>query len=63
MIQLQLEVLKPKLVCALLDDHKSRGSGLAPWPARLTVAPPCLAYFGHSKDIFEKDSVIETVLP
>ena len=50
-------------MCALLDDHKSRGSGLAPWPARLTAAPPRLADFGYSKDIFEKDTVIETVLP
>jgi SAM-dependent methyltransferase len=36
-------------------DHRSKGSGLAPWPARLTSAPPRLADFG-TKDLFEKDT-------
>ncbi|KAG6420065.1 hypothetical protein SASPL_116580 [Salvia splendens] len=36
-------------------DHKTKGSGLAPWPARLTTPPPRLADFGYSSDMFEKD--------
>ncbi|KAF5736744.1 methyltransferase PMT3 [Tripterygium wilfordii] len=36
-------------------DHKVQGSGLAPWPARLSSAPPRLADFGYSEDMFEKD--------
>ncbi|KAF5738561.1 methyltransferase PMT3 [Tripterygium wilfordii] len=36
-------------------DHKVQGSGLAPWPARLSNAPPRLADFGYSDDMFEKD--------
>lgn len=36
-------------------DHKTRGSGLAPWPARLTSPPPRLADFGYSNEMFEKD--------
>ncbi|PIN06296.1 hypothetical protein CDL12_21152 [Handroanthus impetiginosus] len=36
-------------------DHKTRGSGLAPWPARLTTPPPCLVDFGYSNEMFEKD--------
>ncbi|XP_050374382.1 probable methyltransferase PMT3 [Argentina anserina] len=36
-------------------DHKEKGSGLAPWPARLTTPPPRLADFGYSHDMFEKD--------
>lgn len=39
------------------DDHASKGSGLAPWPARLTSPPPRLADFGYSSDMFEKDTV------
>ncbi|XP_034685470.1 probable methyltransferase PMT3 [Vitis riparia] len=39
-------------------DHKSRGSELAPWPARATAPPPRLADFGYSKDIFEKDTEV-----
>lgn len=39
------------------DDHSSKGSGLAPWPARLTSPPPRLADFGYSSDMFEKDTV------
>ncbi|CAN4091112.1 unnamed protein product [Withania somnifera] len=36
-------------------DHKVSGSGLAPWPARLTTPPPRLADFGYSSEMFEKD--------
>ncbi|XP_048429755.1 probable methyltransferase PMT3 [Pyrus x bretschneideri] len=36
-------------------NHRARGSGLAPWPARLTTPPPRLGDFGYSSDIFEKD--------
>ncbi|KAK9945053.1 hypothetical protein M0R45_010585 [Rubus argutus] len=35
--------------------HRARGSGLAPWPARLTTPPPRLADLGYSNDVFEKD--------
>ncbi|KAK6161258.1 hypothetical protein DH2020_004639 [Rehmannia glutinosa] len=37
-------------------DHKTRGSGLAPWPERLTAPPPRLADFGYSSEMFEKDT-------
>ncbi|GAB4850888.1 hypothetical protein Ancab_030189 [Ancistrocladus abbreviatus] len=37
-------------------DHKVGGSGLAPWPARLTAPPPRLADFGYSNDMFAKDT-------
>ncbi|KAM1003784.1 hypothetical protein EV1_004016 [Malus domestica] len=37
------------------QNHRARGSGLAPWPARLTTLPPRLGDFGYSSDIFEKD--------
>jgi len=40
------------------ENHKARGSGLAPWPARLTALPPRLADFGYSNEMFEKDMVI-----
>ncbi|KAL6578813.1 hypothetical protein OROMI_009029 [Orobanche minor] len=36
-------------------DHKTGGSGLAPWPARLTSSPPSLSDFGYSTQMFEKD--------
>ncbi|KAF4354147.1 hypothetical protein F8388_004159 [Cannabis sativa] len=39
-------------------DDKVKGSGLAPWPARLTAPPPRLADFGYSNDMFEKDTEI-----
>lgn len=39
------------------DDHSVKGSGLAPWPARLTSPPPRLADFGYSNKMFEKDTV------
>ena len=45
-------------VLFLSDDHRSRGSGLAPWPARLTAPPPRLADFGYSSEMWEKDMVI-----
>ncbi|XP_062019691.1 probable methyltransferase PMT3 [Rosa rugosa] len=35
--------------------QRARGSGLAPWPARLTTPPPRLTDFGYSADVFEKD--------
>ncbi|KAI4346790.1 hypothetical protein L6164_007659 [Bauhinia variegata] len=35
--------------------HRERGSGLAPWPARLTTPPPRLMDFDYSTEIFEKD--------
>ncbi|KAK6254753.1 hypothetical protein SCA6_016058 [Theobroma cacao] len=38
-------------------DQKAKGSGLAPWPARLTSPPPRLADFGYSSEMFEKDTV------
>ncbi|MCL7049111.1 hypothetical protein MKW94_001802 [Papaver nudicaule] len=38
------------------QSHASRGSGLAPWPARLTAPPPRLADFGYSSEAFEKDT-------
>lgn len=37
-------------------DNKAKGSGLAPWPARLTSPPPRLADFGYSNEMFEKDT-------
>ncbi|KAL6974932.1 hypothetical protein U1Q18_043418 [Sarracenia purpurea var. burkii] len=37
-------------------DHRTRGSGLAPWPHRLTAPPPRLADFGYSNEMFEKDT-------
>ena len=46
----------------LSDDHKTKGSGLAPWPARLTTPPPRLADFGYSSDMFEKDMVNSHIL-
>lgn len=37
-------------------DHRTRGTGLAPWPARLTAPPPRLADFGYSNEMWEKDT-------
>jgi hypothetical protein len=42
----------------LSDDQRVKGSGLAPWPSRLTAPPPRLADFGYSNEMFEKDTVI-----
>ncbi|KAG7013483.1 putative methyltransferase PMT8 [Cucurbita argyrosperma subsp. argyrosperma] len=39
-------------------DHKVKGSGLSPWPARLTSPPPRLQDFGYSTEMFEKDTEI-----
>ncbi|PON41542.1 putative methyltransferase PMT [Parasponia andersonii] len=39
-------------------DNRVKGSGLAPWPARLTAPPPRLADFGYTNDMFEKDTEI-----
>ncbi|XVF32376.1 hypothetical protein REPUB_Repub17cG0076700 [Reevesia pubescens] len=36
--------------------QRARGSGLAPWPARLTAPPPCLADLGYSNEMFVKDT-------
>ncbi|XP_010542936.1 PREDICTED: probable methyltransferase PMT3 isoform X2 [Tarenaya hassleriana] len=38
------------------DDHMNKGSGLAPWPERLTSPPPRLAHFGYSAHMFKKDT-------
>uniref|UniRef100_A0A5B7A3K9 Methyltransferase n=1 Tax=Davidia involucrata TaxID=16924 RepID=A0A5B7A3K9_DAVIN len=38
--------------------HRERGSGLEPWPQRLTAAPPCLEEIGVSPDEFQKDTSI-----
>ncbi|KAF6142066.1 hypothetical protein GIB67_001263 [Kingdonia uniflora] len=38
--------------------ERTKGSGLAPWPARLTSPPPRLADFGYSNEIIEKDTEI-----
>ena len=40
------------------QNHRARGSGLAPWPARLTAPPPRLADLGYSDAMFEKDTEI-----
>lgn len=45
------------------ENHKARGSGLAPWPARLTTPPPRLADFGYSNEMFERDTVIPHKTP
>lgn len=39
------------------EMQRARGSGLAPWPARLTSPPPRLADFDYSAEMFEKDMV------
>ncbi|XP_059640734.1 probable methyltransferase PMT9 [Cornus florida] len=38
--------------------HKEKGSGLEPWPQRLTLAPPRLKEIGVSPDEFQKDTSI-----
>ncbi|KAJ0966499.1 hypothetical protein J5N97_023416 [Dioscorea zingiberensis] len=35
--------------------HRAKGSGLAPWPERLTTPPPRLAELDISPEMFEKD--------
>ncbi|XP_074316640.1 putative methyltransferase PMT3 [Silene latifolia] len=37
-------------------DHGASGSGLAPWPDRLSSPPPRLAELGLSPEMFEKDT-------
>lgn len=37
--------------------HKKKGTGLEPWPARLTAAPPRLEEIGVSPYEFHKDTV------
>jgi len=37
--------------------HKERGSGLVPWPKRLTAAPPRLEDIGVSPEQFHEDTV------
>lgn len=37
--------------------HKGKGSGLEPWPSRLTGPPPRLDEIGVSVDQFQEDSV------
>ncbi|KAJ1397842.1 S-adenosyl-L-methionine-dependent methyltransferase [Sesbania bispinosa] len=39
--------------------HKARGSGLSPWPARLTAPPPRLADFNYSSEMFERTRKIK----
>ncbi|KAK6929765.1 putative S-adenosyl-L-methionine-dependent methyltransferase [Dillenia turbinata] len=38
-------------------DHNAKGSELAPWPTRLTSAPPRLADFGYSSEMCEAFSI------
>ncbi|XP_068654508.1 probable methyltransferase PMT3 [Aristolochia californica] len=40
------------------QNQRARGSGLVPWPARLTAPPPRLTDFGYSNNMFEKDTEI-----
>ncbi|XP_058101590.1 probable methyltransferase PMT3 [Magnolia sinica] len=40
------------------QNQRARGSGLVPWPARLTAGPPRLADFDYTNDMFEKDTDI-----
>ncbi|PQQ13229.1 putative methyltransferase PMT9 [Prunus yedoensis var. nudiflora] len=40
--------------------HKEKGSGLAPWPQRLTTAPPRLEEIGVSPEEFQEDTVRKT---
>lgn len=39
------------------ETHQRKGSGLEPWPRRLTSAPPRLGEIGISADEFRKDTV------
>ncbi|ONK79604.1 uncharacterized protein A4U43_C01F8060 [Asparagus officinalis] len=38
------------------QNHRDQGSGLVPWPARLTTPPPRLADFDYTTEMFEKDT-------
>jgi len=48
----------PYILLVYAEMHRARGSGLAPWPARLVTPPPRLADFNYSTEMFEKDMVI-----
>lgn len=37
--------------------YKEKGSGLVPWPERLTAAPPRLEEIGVSHGEFQEDTV------
>lgn len=37
--------------------HREKGSGLKPWPKRLTAAPPRLEEVNVSPDEFHEDTV------
>ncbi|CAA2993565.1 probable methyltransferase PMT9 [Olea europaea subsp. europaea] len=38
--------------------HRQKGSGLEPWPQRLSAAPPRLEEIGVSPEVFKKDSIV-----
>lgn len=38
--------------------HQQKGSGLEPWPQRLSAAPPRLEEIGISPEVFKKDTII-----
>ncbi|CAA6662489.1 unnamed protein product [Spirodela intermedia] len=40
------------------ETQRDKGSGLAPWPARLTSPPPRLASLDISSETFEKDTAV-----
>ncbi|KAB2599844.1 methyltransferase PMT3 [Pyrus ussuriensis x Pyrus communis] len=42
----------------VMNDHTEKGSGLAPWLARLTAYPPQLADFGYSNEMFKNDTEV-----
>lgn len=42
----------------LTEHHRDKGSGLVPWPARLTSPPPRLIDLGYAAENFEMDMVI-----
>ncbi|KAH9312909.1 hypothetical protein KI387_027944 [Taxus chinensis] len=42
--------------------HHAKGSGLVPWPKRLTASPPRLEDLGISEGDFKKDTVMNVVL-
>jgi hypothetical protein len=44
--------------CVNIEIHHAKGSGLAPWPKRLTAPPPRLVELGISEEDFVKDTVI-----
>lgn len=39
------------------EVHRQKGSGLVPWPQRLTTAPSRLEEFGISAEEFQEDTV------